>query len=182
ATTVLLLFLAQRLVLKRYPFLIAGSSAIVGVVGLLLVPGLWAIACCAMIGFCCAFTFTLAMAIPPSVAAPDDAHRLSAAVFTISYFSAFLVPMIGGASWDLTGIAATAFVPVALCAVLIILLGLSLNLDAARTTQPAWGAIRAHFRNPHDGATRHACLSHRLQRILADGSCNHTGIFLSSMP
>src|SRR5699024_4516388 len=89
ATTMLLLFLAQRLALKRYPFLIAGSCAVIGIIGLLLTPGAWVVLWCSMLGFCCAFTFTLAMAIAPSIAAPEDVPRLSAAVFTISYLAAF---------------------------------------------------------------------------------------------
>lgn len=130
ATTVLLLFLAQRLALKRYPFLIAGSCAVIGFIGLLLTPGAWVVLWCSMLGFCCAFTFTLAMAIPPSIAAPEDVPRLSAAVFTISYLAAFVVPMVGGASWDLTGIPATAFIPAGLCGLLIIGLALTLRFDA----------------------------------------------------
>lgn len=136
-TTVILLFVAQRLTLKRSPFLMAGMCAVIGMAGLLLMPGAWVLLWSSMIGVCCACTFTLGMSIPPSVAAPEDVPRISAAVFTISYLTAFFIPTLGGLSWDLTGIAATAFIPAGLCGLLIMVLGSTLNFGAAHSTKPA---------------------------------------------
>jgi CP family cyanate transporter-like MFS transporter len=69
--------------------------------------------------------FVLSFALPPLLADAGDVHRLSAAMFTISYASAFVAPLIGGAAWDFTGIAALAFAPVGAAGVLIMLLGRS---------------------------------------------------------
>jgi CP family cyanate transporter-like MFS transporter len=48
-------------------------------------------------------------------------------MFTISYAGAVIVPVICGAIWDLTGAAWTAFVPLALCAVVMTLVGFRLT-------------------------------------------------------
>jgi CP family cyanate transporter-like MFS transporter len=48
-------------------------------------------------------------------------------MFTISYAVAVIVPVICGAVWDLTGAAWTAFVPLALCAVVMTLVGFRLT-------------------------------------------------------
>jgi CP family cyanate transporter-like MFS transporter len=49
-------------------------------------------------------------------------HRLSAAMFTISYPCAVVLPILGGFAWDVTGIPAFAFAPLALAALAIIAL------------------------------------------------------------
>jgi CP family cyanate transporter-like MFS transporter len=64
----------------------------------------------------------LVLALPPLLAKPDDVHRVTAAMFTISYSCAVIVPIISGAAWDLSGISATAFAPIALSGVLLIVL------------------------------------------------------------
>jgi hypothetical protein len=40
-------------------------------------------------------------------------------MFTISYSTAVLVPAASGLLWDLTGVPGAAFVPIAVCALLI---------------------------------------------------------------
>ena len=66
------------------------------------------------------------------LAAPDDVHRVTAAMFTISYSCAVIVPVLSGLIWDLSGIPASAFVPIALCGVALIALA------------PAIGQIKPH--------------------------------------
>ena len=48
-------------------------------------------------------------------------------MFTISYSCAVIVPVISGALWDLTGIAAMAFLPIALCGILLVILAPAIN-------------------------------------------------------
>jgi len=43
-------------------------------------------------------------------------------MFTISYTCAVITPILSGICWDLTGVPATAFIPIGLCAVLAITL------------------------------------------------------------
>ena len=48
-------------------------------------------------------------------------------MFTISYSCAVIVPVISGALWDLSGIPALAFLPIALCGILLIVLAPAIN-------------------------------------------------------
>ena len=63
----------------------------------------------------------------PALSAPNDVHRTAAGMFTISYGLAVIVPVICGAIWDLTGAAWTAFVPLALCALVMTAIGTRLT-------------------------------------------------------
>jgi CP family cyanate transporter-like MFS transporter len=73
----------------------------------------------------------LMLALPPLLAPPDDVHRVSAAMFTISYSCAVITPVLSGLAWDLTGVAQSAFVPLALCAVLLIAIAPTIRLRPA---------------------------------------------------
>lgn len=140
--TVTLLFFAQRLQLRRLPFVASGVTLAISVGGLVVMPGAWALPWCALIGLCCAYTLTLSLSVPALVAPTHDVHRLSAALFTIGYACAFVVPAVGGAVWDATGIAAVAFVPAAFCGMLIVLLAARLQFRQRGTTgraEPAAG-------------------------------------------
>jgi len=79
-----------------------------------------------LLGFCCGLQLILALALPPLLAPADDVHRLSAAMFAIGYFVSFLVPPLGGAIWDATGVPATVFIAGALSIALV--LGAALTL------------------------------------------------------
>ncbi len=70
----------------------------------------------------CASILVLVLALPPLLAKPDDVHRVTAAMFTISYSCAVIVPIISGVAWDLTGISGTAFVPIDMAGVLLMVL------------------------------------------------------------
>jgi CP family cyanate transporter-like MFS transporter len=48
-------------------------------------------------------------------------------MFTISYSCAVIVPVISGLAWDLTGIASMAFLPIALCGILLVILAPAIN-------------------------------------------------------
>ena len=67
------------------------------------------------------------LALPPRLSAPGDVHRTAAGMFTISYTLAVIIPTLSGALWDLTGIPWMAFVPLAVCAVALTVLGVVLS-------------------------------------------------------
>jgi CP family cyanate transporter-like MFS transporter len=74
----------------------------------------------AVVGFCCAFTLIVTLALPPQLVAAGDVHRLSAGMFTVGYTVSCLVPLVGGALWDATGLPAAAFAaPAAAVAVVL---------------------------------------------------------------
>ena len=125
--SLLVLLFARQLAGRKSPLILAGFSGLVSLGGLL--SGMpWAmIAGAAVIGFAAAFVLILTLALPPMLTPPEDVHRLSAGVLTISYALAFIVPFLGGAVWDATAVPATAFLPGAVGALMVLLLGASLR-------------------------------------------------------
>jgi CP family cyanate transporter-like MFS transporter len=61
-------------------------------------------------------------ALPPLLCAPQEVAPTSAAMFTVSYAGAVLVPILSGAVWDATGIPASAFLPILACALVLLVL------------------------------------------------------------
>jgi MFS transporter, CP family, cyanate transporter len=118
----ILLAAASRLELKVWPFIASGAICIAAIFGIIFGSGYLIIACAAIMGFAAAFILILALALPPLLAAPDDVHRLTAAMFTISYGVAVIVPVLSGIVWDLSHIPASAFMPIGLCGIVLIML------------------------------------------------------------
>jgi MFS transporter, CP family, cyanate transporter len=90
-----------------------GSAALMALaqVGMVFTPGAGVVAWAFVLGFSTALAFIVVLSIPPRVAPPGDVASMSAAIFTIQYAAAFVVPLIAGAMWDATGHAVLAFVP-----------------------------------------------------------------------
>jgi CP family cyanate transporter-like MFS transporter len=105
-----------------------GKAAVIGmqIVGLLglaalFTAGPWlSVAGAGIIGFCCAFTLIITLALPPRLIAAADVHRLAAGMFAIGYTLSCLVPPVGGAIWDATGHPAAAFLAPAVAAVIVL--------------------------------------------------------------
>ena len=85
------------------------------------------VASATLVGFAAAGILVLVLALPPLLAPPDDVHRVTAAMFTISYSCAVIVPILSGAAWDTSGVGGFAFVPVALCGVVLAVLAPAIN-------------------------------------------------------
>ncbi|MDA8110531.1 MAG: MFS transporter [Betaproteobacteria bacterium] len=124
----LMLAFAERLTGRRWPFVAVALLCLASVLGIVLMPYGWVPAWSGLLGFSCAFGLVLSLALPPLLARPDDVHRLSAGMFTISYSCAVAAPIVGGWAWDATGIAAAAFAPGALLALLMAILASGLDL------------------------------------------------------
>lgn len=118
----LLLAFAGRLELKAWPFVLFGLICTVSTAGLVFGSDLWIVVSATIMGFAGAGVLILALALPPLLAAPDDVHRVTAAMFTISYSCAVVVPVISGFLSDVSGIPAMAFLPVALCGIVLMVL------------------------------------------------------------
>jgi CP family cyanate transporter-like MFS transporter len=118
----ILLAVAQRLQMKAWPFIAAGALCLAATAGIIFGSGYMIVFSAGLMGFSAAFILILALALPPLLAEPDDVHRLTAAMFTISYAVAVIVPIVSGATWDLTHIPASAFMPIALCGILLMVL------------------------------------------------------------
>jgi MFS transporter, CP family, cyanate transporter len=107
--SLLLLLAARRLGLSK-PVLV--SIQFVNLLGIaaLLAGGSWlTIAGAGLIGFGCAFTLIVTLALPPQMATKADVARLSAGMFAIGYSLSCLVPLAGGTLWDATGLPAAGF-------------------------------------------------------------------------
>jgi CP family cyanate transporter-like MFS transporter len=114
---------------RRWPVVAAGLITLISAVGFL-AGGPWVVFFAGTLGFSTAGIFVLLLALPPLLAGADDVHRLSAAMFTLSYACSFLGSLIGGAVWDSTGVPIVAFAPAGLAGVAIVLLVLSLRFPA----------------------------------------------------
>jgi CP family cyanate transporter-like MFS transporter len=90
-----------------------GAAALMGIaqIGIVVTPGQWVVGWALVLGFSTALAFIVTLTLPPRLAAVGDVHRMSAAVFTIQYATAFVVPLIAGALWDASGLALLAFIP-----------------------------------------------------------------------
>ncbi len=100
-----------RLLTGRVGFIGSAALMCIAQVGLMLTPGAWVVACAFVLGFSTALAFIVTLTLPPKLAAAGDVHRMSAAVFTLQYATAFVVPLIAGALWDASGLALLAFLP-----------------------------------------------------------------------
>ena len=90
-----------------------GSAVLMGIaqLGLVFTPGAGVLAWAFMLGFSTALAFVVVLSLPPRLAPPGGVARMSAAIFTIQYLTAFAIPLVAGAFWDATGQALLAFVP-----------------------------------------------------------------------
>jgi MFS transporter, CP family, cyanate transporter len=100
-----------RLLTGRAGFI--GSAAIMATaqLGLVLTPGNGVLVWAFVLGFSTALAFVVVLSLPPRIAPAADVARMSAAIFTLQYATAFVIPLLAGALWDATGRALLAFVP-----------------------------------------------------------------------
>jgi CP family cyanate transporter-like MFS transporter len=126
-----LLACADRLVRRAWPYLLAGVGALASIIVLVAATGFAIVVASGVLGFCCGAILILALALPPLVCAPDDVARTSAAIFTLSYGCAIVVPIVSGRAWDVTGVPQLAFAPIAGCAILLLILAPSIAIRAA---------------------------------------------------
>ncbi len=125
--SLLLLVVAGRLERKAWPYVVSGLLCVISTGGIVFGSGAWIVAAATLQGFANAVILILILALPPLLSAPDDVHRVTAAMFTISYSCAVIVPVISGFLWDSTGIASSAFAPIALCGIVLIVLAPAIN-------------------------------------------------------
>lgn len=115
--SLLLLVTAQRLERRAWPYIASGVLSLVSLCGLVWMIGPATIAWAALLGFSDSAALILGLTLPPLLCRPDDVARTSAGTFTLSYGGAVVLAIVSGAAWDLSGIPALAFVPLASCAI-----------------------------------------------------------------
>jgi len=123
----LLLAVAGRLERKAWPYVACGLLCVIATGGIVFGSGAWIVAAATVQGFAASAILILILALPPLLSAPDDVHRVTAAMFTISYSCAVIVPVISGLVWDLSGIASLAFAPIVICGIILVVLAPAIN-------------------------------------------------------
>jgi MFS transporter, CP family, cyanate transporter len=118
----LMLGVAGRLVKAPWAYAVTGGLAVVSVIGMMVMTGFWIVVWAGLLGFVTAVTLILALSLPSVLSAPDDVHRTSAGMFTISYSVAMVLSVLGGWLWDVTHSPIAALAPVAVCGLVIIAL------------------------------------------------------------
>jgi MFS transporter, CP family, cyanate transporter len=111
--SVVLLLAARRLGGSKTALVLIQIVGLFGI-GTLLTSVAWAAVLGAgVIGFCCAFTLIVTLALPPQIVPAGDVHRLSAGMFAIGYSLSCIIPLLGGALWDASAVPAAAFLAAA---------------------------------------------------------------------
>jgi MFS transporter, CP family, cyanate transporter len=120
--SILMLLFASRLARQRGPMMAAGALALLGLIGIFSSAPLIVVTGSAVLGFATGLALILLIALPPLLAGPNDAHRLSAGMFVIGFTASFVLPLLGGAAWDATGNSTAAFLPILIGALMILLI------------------------------------------------------------
>ena len=114
--SLLLLAVAGRLERRAWPYVASGLVSLVSLGGIVWMVGPATIFWAALLGFSDASALILGLTLPPLLCRQEDVARTSAGTFTLSYGGAVVVAVISGAAWDLSGVPALAFLPLAVCA------------------------------------------------------------------
>lgn len=122
-----MLVAAPRMVGRWQPLFLLGGLMLASLGGFLLFPEWSAVPSAGLLGFCAASLFILALALPPLLASADDVPRLAAGMFAIGYSLPFVLSLVGGAAWDVTGLPVTAFTPVAVGSLAVLGVGVGLR-------------------------------------------------------
>lgn len=118
--SLLLLATAGRVERKAWPYVACGVLSVIGVAGIVLDVGARTILWTAMVGFANAAALIIGLTLPPLLCHRDDVARTAAGTFTISYGSAVVLSIAGGALWDALGVPALAFVPILAASVALV--------------------------------------------------------------
>ncbi len=127
-SSILLLLFAGKLTRWNVSYIASGMLLFASLLGIVFAPGEWVIFFTGIFGFVNAAAFILILALPPLLTEPQDVHRVSAGMFTISYSCAVAIPIVSGFLWDVTRVPLLVFLPIGLCSIVIIALSLNLRL------------------------------------------------------
>lgn len=115
--SLLLLAVAGKLERRAWPYIASGLVSLLSLGGIVWMVGPATIYWAALLGFSDAAALILGLTLPALLCRPEDVARTSAGMFTLSYGGAVVIAVISGAAWDVSGIPALAFLPLAACAV-----------------------------------------------------------------
>ncbi len=127
-SSLIMLAIAGRLVKQPWAYVAAGAVSLLSLIGIMTAAsGPWIVFWSGVLGFVTTAILVLTLALPSVLSAPHDVHRTSAGMFTISYTIAMALSVAGGWLWDFTHSPIASFVPVAVCAVVVMALASTAN-------------------------------------------------------
>lgn len=130
----------NRLLGRRWPYVLAGAASIVAVAGYTLAPVGSAPAWAGLAGVGSSLAFILTLGLP-ALLSPSEVARTSGFMFTIGYGAAFFGPSLGGVLWDWTGQFRLALVPMLVGAIAMALFGATLpRMAVSGRARPAASA------------------------------------------
>ncbi|HSO93390.1 MAG TPA: MFS transporter [Candidatus Dormibacteraeota bacterium] len=112
----------DRMLGRRWPYLLAGGACLLGVLGYLAAPVSSAPIWAALAGAGSSLAFIVNLGVP-ALLSPTEVARTTGLMFTVGYGSAFFGPALGGVAWDLSGRFVLALVPMAVAALLMLAIG-----------------------------------------------------------
>jgi CP family cyanate transporter-like MFS transporter len=119
---------AGRLLKQPWAYVVAGALALMSLIGIMTAAsGAWIVFWSGVLGFVTTAILVLGLALPSVLSAPNDVPRTSAGMFTVSYGIAMALSILGGWLWDFTRSPIASFVPIALCAVVVMALASTAN-------------------------------------------------------
>ncbi len=124
-----MLFGAGALLRWKSVYAVLGLVVLATLAGVLLGNDRMIVWSAGILGCANAIILVLALALPALLGAPQDVHRLSAAMFTVGFPCSVLLPILGGYAWDAFNIPALALAPIALGGAAIIALARGLPVN-----------------------------------------------------
>ncbi|HEY4371642.1 MAG TPA: MFS transporter [Burkholderiales bacterium] len=124
----LLLFFGRGLEVRNWPYVAAGLVCLASVAAIVFGNGPMVVAGAGMVGFSAAAVLILMLALPPILSEPDDVARSAAGMMAISYTCAVVAPILCGFAWDASGLPAMAFLPLAVCCVVLFFASLTARI------------------------------------------------------
>lgn len=131
-----LVLVAGKLEGRVWPYAGCGLLILVALIAVVFGNYALVIGGSALLGFSAAAVLILMLALPAILSAPEDVHRTAAAMFTIGYACGVVVPVLCGVAWDLSGVPALAFLPVGVCAVVLMVTAMSLRIHPYQPDSP----------------------------------------------
>jgi MFS transporter, CP family, cyanate transporter len=119
--SIILLFSDSSVPQKRYPYMLSGMSLLLALFGILTMGAAWTVVSAAFIGFSSATVLILMLGLPTIISEPNEIHRASSLMLTVGYACAVIIPVICGFSWDISGKPTYVFIPMSLCATVLII-------------------------------------------------------------
>ena len=121
--SLLLMVYLERLVFRRWSYVVAGLLMLAGSVGLAIAPAAFAVPSAALAGFSLAWLLTLALALPALLVPQTEVPSVSAAVFTVSYTVAVLTSLATGALQSAGPSRVASILPIAAAALAVVAIG-----------------------------------------------------------